>query len=234
MLPGSMSDPATPLRLLIVDDHEVVRRGLVDYLDRRPQFQVVAEAGTCAEAVAQARRFLPDIVLLDIQLPDASGIEACRLLRDELPAVLVVFLTSSPDEHDVFSAVVAGARGYVLKQSRSAELVRTLEAVGRGESLFDTGVTGMVLERVRRIASGADVDDSVALTAREREVLPLIATGMTNREIAAAVFLSDKTVKNYVSSILAKLGLSHRAQVPAYFASHDPLPATPRRTTNRR
>ena len=234
MLPGSMTDPAAPLRLLIVDDHEVVRRGLVDYLDRRPQFQVVAEAGTSAEAVAQARRFLPDIVLLDIQLPDASGIEACRLLRDELPAVLVVFLTSSPDEHDVFSAVVAGARGYVLKQSRSAELVRTLEAVGRGESLFDAGVTGMVLDRVRRIASGADVDESVALTAREREVLPLIATGMTNREIAAAVFLSDKTVKNYVSSILAKLGLSHRAQVPAYVASHDPLPAPSRRTTTRR
>jgi two-component system, NarL family, response regulator DevR len=230
MLARSMSHPAAPLRLLIVDDHEVVRRGLVDYLDRRPQFQVVAEAGTCAEAIAQARRFLPDIVLLDIQLPDASGIEACRLLRDELPAVLVVFLTSSPDEHNVLAAVVSGARGYVLKQSRSAELVRTLEAVGRGESLFDASVTGMVLDRVRRIASGADADEASALTPREREMLPLIATGMTNREIAAAVFLSDKTVKNYVSSILAKLGLSHRAQVPAYVATHDTLLATPRRT----
>jgi two-component system response regulator DevR len=234
MLASCMSNLAAPLRLLIVDDHEVVRRGLVDFLDRRPQFQVVAEAGTAADAVAQARRFLPDIVLLDISLPDASGIEACRRLRDELPEILVVFLTSSPDEHDVFSAVVAGARGYVLKQSRSAELVRTLEAVARGESMFDTRVTGMVMDRVRRIASGADADEAGALTAREREVLPLIATGMTNREIAAAVFLSDKTVKNYVSSILAKLGLSHRAQVPAYVATHDPLPSPPRRTTNGR
>ncbi len=233
MLAASMSDPAAPLRLLIVDDHEVVRRGLVDFLDRRPQFQVVAEAGTAAEAVAQARRHLPDIVLLDIRLPDESGIEACRRLRDELPAIKVVFLTSSPDEHDVLSAVVSGARGYVLKQSRSAEIVRTLEAVGRGESLFDPGVTGTVLERIRRIASGADPDEA-ALTVREREVLPLIAAGMTNREIAATVFLSDKTVKNYVSSILAKLGLSHRAQVPAYVADHDPLPATHNRPTSGR
>ena len=234
MLATSMSDPAAPLRLLIVDDHEVVRRGLVDFLGRLPQFQVVAEAGTCADAIAEARRFLPDIVLLDIQLPDASGIEACRLLREELPAVLVVFLTSSPDEHDVFSAVVSGARGYVLKQSRSAALVATLEAVGRGESLFDAGVTRTVLDRVRRNASGADTDGTAALTAREREVLPLIATGMTNREIAALVFLSDKTVKNYVSSILAKLGLSHRAQIPAYIAAHDPLPASQRRTRSGR
>ena len=232
MLAVPMSDLAAPLRLLVVDDHEVVRRGLVDYLDRREQFQVVAEAGTAAEALAQAHRFLPDIVLLDIQLPDASGIEACRLLRDELPAILVVFLTSSPDEHDVFAAVVSGARGYVLKQSRSAELVRTLEAVGRGESVFDPGVTGMVMDRVRRIASGADADAASVLTAREREILPLVAAGMTNREIAAAVFLSDKTVKNYVSSILAKLGLDRRAQVPTYVATHDAQPP-PRQPTRR-
>jgi two-component system, NarL family, response regulator DevR len=215
------SDVAPPLRLLIVDDHEVVRRGLVAFLGRRPQFQVVAEAGTAAEALTQARRFLPDIALLDIQLPDASGIDACRELGDELPTIKVVFLTSSPDEYDVFSAVVSGARGYVLKQSRSAELVRTLEAVGRGESMFDAFVTGMVMERIRRIAGGDYPDESASLTAREREILPLIAAGMTNREIAAAVFLSDKTVKNYVSSILAKLGLAHRAQVPAYVATHE-------------
>ncbi len=224
-----MPGPAAPLRLLIVDDHEVVRRGLVAFLERRAQFQVVAEAGTCAEALTQARRFMPDIVLLDINLPDASGIEACRLLRDELPEVIVVFLTSSPDELDVMAAIVSGARGYVLKQTRSVELVRTLEAVGRGESLFDPAVTGMVLDRVRRIASGSFPDDGAGLTAREREILPLIAAGLTNREIAAAIFLSDKTVKNYVSSILSKLGLERRAQVPAYVASHDPQPALPRR-----
>ncbi len=225
---------ATPLRLLVVDDHEVVRLGLISFLDRRGQFQVVADAGTCADAVTQARRFLPDIVLLDIQLPDASGIEACRLLRDEFPDIRVVFLTSSPDQLDVFAAIASGARGYVLKQTRSAQLVRTLEAVGRGESMFDTAVTGMVMQRVRRIASGTDPDDASTLTAREREILPLIAAGQTNREIAAAVFLSDKTVKNYVSSILAKLGLDRRAQVPTYVATHDPIPAPPQRPTTER
>jgi DNA-binding NarL/FixJ family response regulator len=224
-----MPDPTAPLRLLVVDDHEVVRQGLVAYLGRRDAFQVVAEAGTAAEAITQARRFRPDIVLLDLQLPDASGIEACRQLRDEFPDVIVVFLTSSPDEADVVGAIVAGARGYVLKQTRSVELVRTLEAVGRGESMLDAGVTGPVLDRLRRIASGEDLSGGAGLTPREREILPLIAEGRTNREIAAEVYLSDKTVKNYVSSILAKLDLAHRAQVPGYVASHDPLPPSARR-----
>jgi two-component system response regulator DevR len=216
-----MIHPDRPLRLLVVDDHEVVRRGLIAFLDRHDRFEVVAEAGTCAEAIAQARRFVPDLVLMDLRLPDASGIEACRMVRDELPATQVVFLTSSPDEADVFAAIVAGARGYVLKQTRSVELIRTLEAVGRGESLLDPHVTGMVLERVRRIASGTDADEATELTAREREILPLIAEGQTNKEIADAVFLSAKTVKNYVSSILAKLGLDRRTQVPAFVAERE-------------
>lgn len=216
-----MSDPDRPLRLLVVDDHEVVRKGLIAFLERRVRFQVVAEAGTSAEAVAQARRFVPDLVLMDVSLPDASGIEACRLVRDEFPAMPVVFLTTSPDEVDVFGAIIAGARGYVLKQTRSAELVRALEAVGRGDSLLDPAVTGMVLERIRRMASGEDTADASALTAREREILPLIAAGQTNKEIAAAVFLSDSTVKNYVSSILTKLGLDRRAQVPGYMVRQD-------------
>jgi two-component system response regulator DevR len=216
-----MSDTDRPLRLLVVDDHEVVRQGLIAFLDRRGQFEVVAEAGTCAEAISQARRFVPDLVLMDVRLPDASGIEACRMVRDEFPAMQVVFLTSSSDEVDIFAAIVAGACGYVLKQTRSAALVRTLEAVGRGESLLDPGVTGMVLERIRRIASGTDNDDANELTVREREILPLIAAGQTNKEIAAALFLSEKTVKNYVSSILAKLGLDRRAQVPSFVAEHE-------------
>jgi DNA-binding NarL/FixJ family response regulator len=226
-----VTETAAPLRVLVVDDHEVVRRGLVAFLDRRAPFQVVAEAGTAADALVQARRFQPDIVLLDIQLPDASGIEACRQLRDELPSVNVVFLTSSPDEADVFAAIIAGARGYVLKQTRSVELVRTLEAVGRGTSMFDGAVTGMVLDRLRRIASGDYPDEGGGLTAREREILPHIADGRTNREIADAVFLSDKTVKNYVSSILAKLGLAHRAQVPGYVATHEIRPPVARPPT---
>jgi Response regulator containing a CheY-like receiver domain and an HTH DNA-binding domain len=216
-----MSAPDRPLRLLVVDDHEVVRQGLIAFLDRHGQFNVVAEAGTCAEAISQARKYVPDLVLMDIRLPDASGTEACRLVRAEFPAMPVVFLTSSPDEMDVFAAIVAGARGYVLKQTRSAELIRTLEAVGRGESLFDPRVTGLVLERIRRIANNTDTDSSNDLTEREREILPLIAEGKTNKEIATAVFLSDKTVKNYVASILAKLSLERRAQVPAFLAQQD-------------
>jgi two-component system, NarL family, response regulator DevR len=216
-----MIDPDPPLRLLVVDDHEIVRRGLVASLARHERFEVVGEAGTCAEAISQAQKFVPDIVLMDVRLPDASGIEACRMLRDEFPAMAVVFLTSSPDEVDVLAAVVAGARGYVLKLARSVELVRTLEAVGRGESLFDPLVTGMVLERIRRIANNTDAGGSNDLTAREREIMPLLAEGRTNKEIAAALFLSDKTVKNYVSSILAKLSLERRAQVPSFVADHD-------------
>ena len=217
-----MSDPSTPIRLLVVDDHEVVRKGLISFLGRRDEFDVVAEAGTCAEAVAQARRFVPDLVLMDISLPDASGIEACRLVHDEFPAMPVVFLTSSPDEVDVLDAIIAGARGYVLKQARSAELVRTLQAVGRGESMLDAAVTGVILERIRRIANGTDPDNAIDLTPREREILPLLAEGRTNKEIAAAVFLSDKTIKNYVSAILGKLDLDRRSQVSGYLARHGP------------
>jgi len=222
-----MPDPARPLRLLVVDDHEVVRAGLIAYLDRRPGFEVVASAGTVAEAVAQAQRFIPDLVLMDVSLPDGSGIEACRRIHDEQPNVPVVFLTSSPDEVDVFDAIVAGARGYVLKQTRTAELVRTLEAVGRGESMLDPAVTGMILDHVRRIADGTAADADIGLTPREKEILPLLAEGRTNREIAAAVFLSDKTVKNYVSSILAKMDLERRAQVFGYVARHHPLRSQP-------
>jgi two-component system, NarL family, response regulator DevR len=224
-------DPATArqLRILIVDDHEVVRRGLIAFLERRGQFQIVAEAGSCAEAITQARRFRPELALLDISLPDGSGTEACRMLLEEFPDLLVVFLTSSPDEVDVFDAIAAGARGYVLKQTRPAALVRTIEAVARGESQFDSAITGAVLDRVRRIASGGYADDTMGLTARELEIVPLMAAGQTNKEIAAEVFLSDRTVKNYVSSILTKLGLSHRAQMPAYVATHDIRRPGPRR-----
>ncbi len=217
----SSGNAARQLRILVVDDHEVVRRGLVAFLERREQFQVVAEAGSCAEAMTQARRFRPDLALLDISLPDGPGTVACRMLLDEFPGLLVVFLTSSPDEVDVFAAITAGARGYVLKQTRASALVQTIEAVARGESQFDAAVTGMVLDRMRRIATGGYPDDLAGLTARELEIVPLIAAGQTNKEIAAEVFLSDRTVKNYVSSILAKLGLSHRAQVPGYIATHD-------------
>jgi DNA-binding NarL/FixJ family response regulator len=214
-------DPASPapsLALLIVDDHEVVRQGLVAMLGRRPGFHVVAEAGTAAEAVAAARRFRPDLVVMDVRLPDGSGIEACREIRAELPDTRVVMLTSYPDEDAVLSAIIAGASGYLLKQVRARDMVSALEAVGRGESLLDPAVTGRVLERIRRIATADQPDELAQLTSQEQKILLLVAEGKTNKQIAAEVFLSDKTVKNYVSSILAKLNLERRAQAAAYMA----------------
>ncbi len=211
---------ARPLRLLVVDDHEVVRQGLVALLDRRESFQVVAEAGTVAEAVEQAIRHEPDLVIMDVRLPDGSGIEACREIRAELPATRVVMLTSFPDEEAVLSAIVAGASGYLLKQIRARDLVAALEAVGRGESLLDPAVTEKVLERIRRIATGTYTDELAQLTSQERKILLLVAEGKTNKEIASDVFLSDKTVKNYVSSILSKLNLERRAQAAAFVAKH--------------
>ncbi len=210
----------TPLRLLVVDDHEIVRGGLVALLDRRAGFEVVAQAGTVGEAVDQARRHHPDIVVMDVRLPDGSGIEACREIRAELPDTKVIMLTSYPDEEAVMSAIIAGASGYLLKQIRARDLVAALETVGRGESLLDPGVTEKVLERVRRMASGDLNDELSALTAQERKILMLVAEGKTNKEIAAEVFLSDKTVKNYVSSILSKLDLERRAQAAAFIAKH--------------
>jgi two-component system response regulator DevR len=215
------SEVQSPLRLLVVDDHEVVRQGLVALLERREAFQVVAEAGTVAESIEQARRHRPDIVIMDVRLPDGSGIEACRAIRAELPETRVVMLTSYPDEEAVLSAIVAGASGYLLKQIRGRDLVAALETVGHGGSLLDPAVTERVLDRIRRIATGAsETDEMSQLTSQERKILLLVAEGKTNKEIASEIFLSDKTVKNYVSSILAKLNLERRAQAAAFVAKH--------------
>jgi two-component system response regulator DevR len=213
-------EPSAPrtLTVVVVDDHEVVRQGLVAMLDRRPGFQVIGEAGTVAEAIEVTGRFQPDLVVMDVRLPDGSGIEACREIRANLPATRVMMLTSYTDEEAVLAAIIAGASGYLLKQVRARDLVAALEAVGRGESLLDPAVTGKVLERMRRIATSDQPDELAALTQQERKILALVADGMTNKEIAGEIFLSDKTVKNYVSSILAKLNLERRAQAAAYVA----------------
>src|SRR6476620_9964182 len=211
---------ARSLRLLVVDDHEVVRQGLVALLDRRQGFEVVAQAGSVAESIDQARLHRPDIVVMDVRLPDGSGVEACRAIRDELPETKVIMLTSFPDDEAVLSAIVAGAAGYLLKQIRARDLIAALEAVGRGESLLDPAVTERVLERVRRIAAGDTGDGLSQLTPQEQKILALVAEGKTNKEIAAEVFLSDKTVKNYVSSILSQLNLERRAQAAAFVAKH--------------
>ncbi len=213
--------PVAPtLRILVVDDHEVVRQGIVSLLERHEGFQVVAQAATAAEAIAQAGTHRPDVVVMDIRLPDGSGVEATREIRAQHPDTRVVMLTSYPDDEAVFASIVAGASGYLLKQVRGRDLVAALEAVGKGGSLLDPAVTEQVLDRVRRVASGTYQDELAALTAQERRILVLVAEGKTNKEIAEEIFLSDKTVKNYVSSILAKLNLQRRTQAPAFVARH--------------
>ena len=207
-----------PLRLLVVDDHEVVRQGLVALLDRRAGFEVVAQAASVAEAIAEAARFQPDVVIMDVRLPDGSGIEACRDIRAARPETRVVMLTSYPDEEAVLSAIIAGASGYLLKQVRGRDLVSAIESVGRGDSLLDPAVTERILQRVRMAATGGAGDELADLTTQERRILLLVAEGKTNKEIAGEVFLSDKTVKNYVSSILSKLNLQRRTQAAAFMA----------------
>ena len=205
------------VRILIVDDHEVVRMGLRYLLEREPGFVVVGEAGSVAEAVRAAQALQPHVVVMDIRLPDGSGIEACREIRETNPETKVIMLTAFADDEALFGSIMAGASGYLLKQTRGQGLAEAVARVARGESLLDPGVTGKVLERMRRLASG-EADELSSLSQQERRVLGLIAEGKTNREIAEELYLSEKTVKNYVSSILAKLNLHRRSQAAAFLA----------------
>jgi DNA-binding NarL/FixJ family response regulator len=204
--------------VLIVDDHEVVREGLRSLLNRREGISVVGEAGTVGTAVEEAARLRPDVVIMDVRLPDGSGVEACREIRQENPAAKVIMLTSYADDEAVFASILAGAAGYLLKQTRGHALAEAIEAVAQGGSLLDPAVTQKVLERVRSLG-GRRPDDSLAsLSDQEQKILLLIAEGKTNKEIAEEIFLSDKTVKNYVSSILSKLNLRRRAEAAAFIA----------------
>lgn len=205
------------VRLMIVDDHDVVREGLRALIQKRTEFALVAEADSVAAAVKEAQRSAPDVVILDVRLPDGSGVEACREIRAQRPETKVLMLTSYADEEAVLSSIMAGASGYLLKQTRSQELVRALERVARGESLLDPTVTSRILERLRS-GAGAKDDELALLSEQEQKILDLIADGKTNKEIAQEVFLSDKTVKNYVSSILSKLNLRRRSEAAAFIA----------------
>lgn len=208
------------LRILLVDDHEVVRLGIKALLGRFPQFQVVAEAATAQDAVQQAVQHKPDVVIMDIRLPGKSGIEATQEITEKLPATKVIMLTSFAEDDLLFDAIMAGASGYVLKQIGSGELVRALETVARGEKLLDPAITQKVFDRVRQTARAAQGANFARLTDRELQVLALVAEGKTNKEIAEKVFLSEKTVRNYVSSILDKLNLSTRSEAAAYAVKH--------------
>jgi DNA-binding NarL/FixJ family response regulator len=200
----------------VVDDHEVVRLGLVAFLKRRPGFAVVAQAGTAAEAMRATNAYLPDIVVMDVRLPDGSGIRTVREIKAAHPAIRVVVFTSCSDEEAVFGAMMAGASGYLLKHATCGDLVASLEAVGRGGLVIDPGVTERLLDRIRRVVNEPPRDEFAGLTGMEREILGLIAQGKTNEEIAAAIDYSARTVKGHVSSILARLGLQRRVQIAAY------------------
>ncbi len=208
---------ADTIRIMLVDDHEVVRMGLRTLLERRPGFSIVGEAGTVDEALEAARRLTPDVIVMDIRLPDGNGVEATREIRDQLPGTKVIMLTSYADDEAIYGSIMAGASGYLLKQTRGQNLAEAIERVAKGESLLDPAVTDKVLERMRAMARG-EGDELSALSEQERKILGHIAEGKTNKEIAGVVFLSDKTVKNYVSSILSKLNLHRRSEAAAFMA----------------
>lgn len=208
------------VRVLICDDHEVVREGLRGLIGRQTGMSVVGEAGTVAEAVETAARTKPDVVIMDVRLPDGSGVEACRSIREARPETKVVMLTSYADDEALFASIIAGAAGYLLKQTRGQAVADAIIAVAAGRSLLDPNVTGKVLDRLRE--SRAEDPALASLTEQERKVLTGLAEGKTNREIGEVLFLSEKTVKNYVSRILDKLGLARRAEAAAYMAKHKP------------
>ncbi len=209
------------IRVLICDDHEVVREGLRTLLGRHEKTLVVGEAASVAESIETAARARPDVVIMDVRLPDGSGVEACRAIREARPETKVIMLTSYADDEALFASILAGASGYLLKQTRGQAVVDAIDAVAGGRSLLDPDVTGKVLERLRH--SREQEDPALAsLTDQERKVLEHLAEGKTNREIGEALFLAEKTVKNYVSRILDKLGLSRRAEAAAYMAKRRP------------
>ena len=205
-----MSESSPPIRVFLLDDHEVVRRGLCALLESDGDIQVVGETGLAREAVARIPALRPDVAILDGRLPDGSGIDVCREIRSVDPNIRALILTSYDDDESLFAAILAGASGYVLKQITGHDLLDTVRRVAAGLSLIDPSLTARVLERVRN--PEPEVVELASLTDREREILALIAQGLTNRQIGDRLFLAEKTIKNYVSSLLAKLGLERRTQ----------------------
>jgi two-component system, NarL family, response regulator DevR len=202
------------IRVFLLDDHEVVRRGVRELLEAEDDIEVVGEAATAEEAYGRIPATSPNVAILDVRLPDGDGVEVCREIRSKHPEIACLMLTSYADDEALFSAIMAGAAGYVLKQVRGTDLVDGVRQVGRGESLLDPSLTTRVLERLRH----PEPDELAGLTDQERRILDLISEGMTNRQIGEQLFLAEKTVKNYVSNLLAKLGMSRRSEAAAYAA----------------
>lgn len=219
-----MRDPrAHPIRLLMVDDHEVLRLGLRTLFSEAGGFEVVGEAGTMAEAISKARELDPDVILMDVRLPDGSGVEACREIRTQRPQTYVLFLTSYADDAAVLATILAGAQGFLLKEVGSDELLRAVRTVAGGQSILDPAVTQRVLARVQTLSSSTSTDPKgEALSPQEHRVLALVAEGKTNKEIAVALNLSEKTVGNYLSNVFQKLNISRRSQAAVYFTRHFP------------
>ncbi|WP_406297691.1 response regulator transcription factor [Embleya sp. NBC_00888] len=210
-----MSDQGS-IRVFLLDDHEVVRRGVHELLSLEDDIDVIGEAGTAAEALVRIPATRPQVAVLDVRLPDGNGVEVCREIRSQLPEVRCLMLTSFSDDEALFDAIMAGASGYVLKDIRGSDLVGAVRDVAAGKSLLDPAATARVLERLR---GGTRGDERLAaLSDQERRILDLIGEGMTNRQIGTEMHLAEKTVKNYVSSLLAKLGMERRTQAAAYVA----------------
>ena len=216
------------IRVFILDDHEIVRTGLRSLFEAEDDFDVVGEAATTAEALDRIPPTHPDVALLDVRLPDGNGIEVCRQIRSDWPEIACIMLTSYADDEALFAAIMAGAAGYVLKQVGATSLVDDVRRVASGQSLLDPALTERVLERLR---DQSDEDPLIAsLTPQERRILDLVAEGQTNRQIAASLFLAEKTVKNYVSNLLAKLGMERRTQAATYATRVAERSAQTRRT----
>ena len=215
-----------PLRVMLVDDHEVVRNGVKAVLHATDDIIVTAEAGSVRDAIDEADRTRPDVIVMDVRLTDGSGIEATREIRAKHPNTRVLMLTTFADDEALFSSIMAGASGYVLKQVRSGELLRAIRTIGKGDSLLDPAVTAAVLDRLRK-GKHLMLDEKLArLTPQEERILTLVADGRTNREIGEELRLAEKTVKNYVSSILSKLEVARRAEAAAYLARHTTTPGS--------
>ncbi len=220
---------AKALRVMLVDDHEIVRQGLRALLEAEGDIEVVAEADSGKSATSLASAHQPDVVVMDVRMPDGSGVEACRAIRDERPDARVIMLTSFSDDEALFNSIMAGAAGFVLKQIRGRDLVDAIRTVASGRSLLDPDVTKRVLERLRKSKFDERDPKLSRLSPQEERILDLVGEGLTNREIGARIHLSDKTVKNYVSTILQKLEVSRRAEAASYIgrvrAEHPPSDA---------